>query len=96
MSPRPARLAALAGAGLALAACAPLPEGVDEAQAAAYDAAVASVGCTLVHEGHYEAVTLQTGLTRDQISALSRARMAQGRAERRADGAVILKTGTCA
>jgi hypothetical protein len=91
------RPAAAALAALPLAsACALPPEGTTEADRAAYDAAVASVGCTLRTDADYAPVELQTGLTRQQIMDISRYRVAQERAVPTPEGGVRLTAGPCA
>lgn len=79
-----------------LAACALPPEDTTEADRANFDAAVASVGCTLRDDSDYAPVELQTGLTREQIMAISDYRIAQERAEATPEGGVRLLTGPCA
>lgn len=91
------RRAAAALAVLPLAAACTLPpEGTTEADRAAYDAAVASVGCTLQSGSDYEPVELQTGLSRQQIMDISRYRVAQERAVRTPEDGVRLTAGPCA
>jgi uncharacterized protein YijF (DUF1287 family) len=87
--------AALLGLSL-VAACALPPEGTTEADRANYDAAVASIGCTLQYESDYAPVELQTGLTREQVMAISNYRIALEQAVRTPEGGVRLTTGPCA
>ena len=63
--------------------------------AVAYDAAVASVGCTLRSEKDYLPVELQTGLTREQVLQITSARLARKQAVKLPDGTVQLTTGAC-
>jgi len=78
------------------AACALPPQGVGPAQMAAYDDAVASVGCVMKTEREYLAVELQTGMTREQTIQMGQARMATGAAVPVEGGGVMLVTGRCA
>ena len=97
MSVRSASRLVPALAALALtAACALPPEGVDTAQMAAYDDAVASIGCVMKTEREYLAVELQTGMTREQTIQMGQARMATGAAVPVEGGGVMLVTGRCA
>ena len=91
------RKTVFAGACLGLtAACALPPPGVSTQDIAAYDTAVASVGCTLVGESDYLPVEFQTGLTRQQVLDITAYKLTSGGAERLADGGVKLTTGACA
>lgn len=84
-------------AGLALvAACAVPPEGVTPQDLAAFDEAVASIGCDLVGESDYLPVELQTGLTREQVTQTAAFRVASEEAVRLPGGGVRLTTGACA
>ncbi|WP_294608223.1 hypothetical protein [uncultured Roseovarius sp.] len=78
------------------AACALPPKGVSAKDIAAYDAAVASVGCKLVGESDYLPVEFQTGLTRQQVLDITAYKLSSGGAERLPDGGVKLTTGACA
>jgi hypothetical protein len=84
-------------AGLALvSACAMPPEGVTPQDLAAFDEAVASVGCALVGESDYLPVELQTGLTREQVIQTAAYRVAAEEAVQLESGGVRLITGACA
>lgn len=84
-------------AGLALvSACAMPPEGVTPQDLAAFDEAVASVGCELVGESDYLPVELQTGLTREQVIQTAAYRVAAEEAVHLEGGGVRLITGACA
>lgn len=81
----------------ALAGCMDLPpEGTTVESLAAYDEAVASLGCTLVSEADYGAVQFQAGLTREQAVAITEQRLAREQAIRLEKGGVRLTTGGCA
>lgn len=87
----------LCGAAPALlAACATIPEGVTEGDVARYDAAVQSLGCTLVTEPDYMAAGLQTGLSRPQLMDITAYKLASEDAVRRPGGGIALTTGACA
>ena len=91
------RKTVFAGACLGLtAACALPPQGVSRQDIAAYDTAVASVGCNLVGESDYLPVEFQTGLTRQQVLDITTYKLSSGGAARLADGGVKLTTGACA
>jgi len=79
-----------------IAACTMIPEGVDEQDIARYDAAVASLGCTIVTESDYMAVGLQTGLSRAQLTDITAYKLSSEGAVRRPAGGVELTTGACA
>ena len=84
-------------AALALtSACAMPPQGASPEQMAAYDNAVASMGCEMRTEREYLAVELQTGLTREQTIQAGQFRMASGAAVPLEGGGVKLVTGACA
>lgn len=80
----------------ALAACAATPSGTTSDDGARFDAAAASLGCTLRGEGDYLAMEIQTGLARQQLSDITAFRLSTGGAERQPDGGVKLTTGACA
>ena len=83
--------------GLCLtAACAMPPQGVPGDAISAYDAAVASVGCNLRTEKDYLPVEIQTGMTREQVLAMTSYKLANKQAEKLPDGTVQLKVGDCA
>ncbi len=88
--------ALLAGAGVLLAACATPPTGTSAADLANYEAAVASLGCTLVTEPDYLAVGIQTGLTRAQVLGMTHYQLMSRRAESLPEGGIKLTTGVCA
>jgi len=91
------RKTVFAGACLGLtAACALPPQGVSTQNIAAYEAAVASLGCEMVTESDYIPVEFQTGLTRQQVLDITAYKLASGGAERLPDGGVKLTTGACA
>jgi len=93
MSPRV--FVALAASGL-VSACALPPEGVGQEELAAFDEAVASIGCDLVSETDYLPVELQTGLTRDQVIEVAEFRLASEQAVSLSNGGIRLITGECA
>jgi secreted protein with Ig-like and vWFA domain len=79
-----------------IAACALPPEGVSSDQLSGFDAAVASIGCDLGTEGQYQAVEVQTGLTRTQQAEIAAYRVAQEQAVQLSNGGVRLTSGACA
>lgn len=89
-------LALLPVAGLLAGCLGMMPEGVEETDVEAYDAAVASIGCQMVGESDYRAVEFQAGLTREQAISITELKLARGQAERLADGGVRLIAGPCA
>jgi len=78
------------------AACAMPPQGVPTDAVTAYDAAVASIGCNMRTEQDYLPVELQTGMTREQVLAMTSYKIANKQAVKLPDGTVQLKTGACA
>ncbi len=88
------------GLGLAamlmLAACDTPPSGTTPQDLENYQAAVASLGCSLVTEPDYLAVAFQTGLTRDQVMEMTQFQLASRRAETLPEGGIKLTTGVCA
>jgi len=80
----------------ALVACAAPPPGTTAEDAARFDAAAQSLGCTLRDEGDYLALEVQTGLVHQQLLDLAAYRLTTGGAERMPDGGVKLTTGACA
>lgn len=84
------------GMPLVVAACATIPEGVTEQDVARYDAAVVSLGCTLVTEPDYMAAGLQTGLSRAQLMDITAYKLSSDDAVRRPGGGIKLTTGACA
>ena len=84
------------GAAVFLAACAIPPQGTTPQDIANYEAAVASIGCTLVTEPDYLAVGLQAGLSREQLLGITQYQLAADRAESLPEGGIKLTTGVCA
>lgn len=90
--------AALVAASLVagvLAGCATLPEGTGPEAVPAFDAAVKSLGCTLIVEGDYLATELQTGLTRDQVVQMIQYKLALQQAQKRPEGGFVFTGGAC-
>lgn len=77
-----------------LAGCV-LPEGVEEGDLAAFDSAVASIGCDLVDESDYQPVELQTGMPREKLIAIAQYKVEQKQAASLSNGGVRLLTGAC-
>lgn len=90
-----ARVAALAALAL-MAGCALPPQGVSKEDIALYDAAAASLGCTMVTEPDYLAAGIQTGLQRQQLLDITAYKLSSGGAVRLPDGGIKLTTGACA
>ena len=88
--------AGLCAAALVLGACAMPPQGTSPQDIANYEAAVATIGCTLVTEPDYLAVGLQTGLSREQLLGITQYQLAADRAESLPEGGIKLTTGVCA
>ncbi len=86
---------ALAAMTLA-SACVMPPKDVTDEDLAAYDAAVASIGCDLVSERHYLPVELQTGLPREKVIEIGQYRLQTEEAVALEGGGIRLKTGACA
>ena len=80
----------------ALAGCDVPPEGTTAEDAARFQAAVASIGCDLVDESDYLPVELQTGLTRDQSTAMAGYLLSTDNAVRLSNGGIRVTTGACA
>ncbi len=80
----------------ALAACAATPPGTSAEDAARFEAAAKSLGCTLRSEGDYLAMEIQTGLARQQLLDFAAFHLSTGGAVRQPDGGVKLTTGACA
>ncbi|SEQ39566.1 hypothetical protein [Thalassovita taeanensis] len=89
-------LTALICAVALLAGCAVPPQGTSAEDLANYEAAVASIGCVMFGESDYLPVEFQTGLTREQVIALTQYELAAGKAEKLPEGGVKLITGACA
>lgn len=81
---------------LTLAAACVLPEGVTETDLAAWDAAVASIGCDLANESDYLPVELQTGLPRQKLIEIAQYKVNNDQAVQLSNGGVRLVTGACA
>ena len=81
---------------LLVTACAVPPSGTTPQDIANDEAAVASIGCSLVTEPDYLAVGLQTGLTREQLVEMTQYQLAAKRAETLPAGGIKLTTGVCA
>ena len=79
-----------------LVACATVPEGISEQDLGRYDAAVASLGCTLVTEPDYLAAGMQTGLSRAQLLDVTAYKLSSDAARRLPGGGIELTTGACA
>lgn len=78
----------------ALAACVP-PDGVTAEDLAAFDAAVASIGCDLRAERHYLPVELQTGMPRATLTEIAQYKVSIDQAVPLEGGGVRLVTGLC-
>ncbi|MFY0682505.1 MAG: hypothetical protein JXR13_18175 [Thalassovita sp.] len=79
-----------------VAGCAALPEDVTAEDLSNYETAVASIGCVMRGESDYLPVEFQTGLTREQVIALTQYELLLERAVKQAEGGVKLTTGACA
>lgn len=90
------RLALGLGASAVVAACATIPDGVSEEDVAQYDAAVASLDCTIVTEPDYLATGIQTGLSRAQLLEIAAYKLSSDAAKRLPGGGIELTTGACA
>ena len=77
-------------------ACALPPQGVTPEQIRFYEAAVASIGCKIVHEKDSLPIELQAGLTAQQVLDITSYELAAKRAIQLPDGGVQLTTGACA
>ncbi|MFZ5963891.1 hypothetical protein ACOXXX_13135 [Thalassococcus sp. BH17M4-6] len=84
------------GALTLLGACALPPEGVNDAQIANFDAAVASIGCDLVTEADYIPVELQTGMTRAQVQETVAYKVQLERGVMLSNGGFRSTVGACA
>ena len=83
-------------AGLPLMAGCVLPDGVTQDDVAAFDAAVASVGCDLGTEREFIAVGFQTGIPRETLVEIAQYQLSLDRALPLSNGGVRLVTGACA
>lgn len=86
---------ALAALGLT-AGCVMPPEDITDEDLAAFDAALASVGCKLETERQYLPVELQTGLTREKLIEVAQYRLTLEEAVSLESGGIALITGACA
>jgi hypothetical protein len=86
---------ALVGFGL-LAGCVVPPQGTTRDDLAIYEGAARTLNCTLVTEGDFLAMEMQTGLARQQLLDITGRYLSTGGAERLPDGGVKLTTGACA
>ena len=81
---------------IATAACVAMPpEGTGDEDLAAFDDAVASIGCELTYESDYLPVELQTGMTRMKINEVAQYRITRGEAEMTESGGFRLISGPC-
>ena len=88
---------ALAALVLPLAGCLDIPpEGTNAEMIANYDAAVASLGCTLSSDADYGAVEFQAGITRAQAVSISEYKLARDEAVKLENGGIRLTSGSCA
>jgi hypothetical protein len=90
------RLAFGLSAAVLIAGCAMVPEGVSDQDLVRYDAAVQSLGCSIVTEPDYLAAEIQTGLSRAQLLDITAYKLASDEAQRLPGGGVELTTGVCA
>lgn len=82
---------------LPLAGCLDIPpEGTNAQMVANYDAAVATLGCTLVSDADYGAVEFQAGLTREQAVSITEYKLGLEQAVKLDNGGVRLTSGACA
>ncbi|MBP0481946.1 hypothetical protein [Sagittula salina] len=83
---------------LAVAGCVELgmtPKDTTPEMLATWDAAVASVGCSLVTEADYLPVELQTGLPREKIIEIAQYKVARKEAVSLPSGGVRSVVGVC-
>lgn len=85
----------LAPAVALLGACTLPPEGIDEDQLMFYDNALVSISCDLRFESDYAAVEFQTGLTREQINAITEYKLQTEEVVLHPEGGYRLNTGPC-
>ena len=90
------RSIALTGALLALSACVMPPDGTSEQDAANYSMALASIGCDLVDEGDYQALEIQTGMSRATIMEMTAFKLQTEEVVKLSNGGARLVTGSCA
>lgn len=81
---------------MGLAGCDAPPEGTGLQDVAKFEAAVASIGCTLKTEADYLPVELQTGLSREQSTQMAAYVVNTERAVRLEGGGIKMTTGACA
>ncbi|APX25581.1 NADH dehydrogenase subunit E [Salipiger profundus] len=81
---------------IATAGCLAIPpQGTDDADLAAFDEAVTSVGCSLERESDYLPVELQTGLDRPTIQKIAQYRINAGDGISTETGGFRLTSGAC-
>ncbi len=85
----------LAALGL-VTGCVVPPQGSSRDDLAIYQQAAQSLNCTLVTEGDFLAMEMQTGLARQQLLDITGRYLSTGGAERLPGGGVKLTTGACA
>ncbi|WP_425098440.1 hypothetical protein [Tropicibacter sp. S64] len=73
-----------------------MPDGVTQADLDAFDAAVASIGCTLATEGDYLPVELQTGMPREMVIQVAQYKVQREEAVSVENGGVRSVVGKCA
>ncbi|WP_136441441.1 hypothetical protein [Pacificoceanicola onchidii] len=83
------------GAVPLLAACLP-PEGTTPEDLAAFDAALASIGCELSTENHYLPMELQTGMPREMLIQVAQYKVQREEAVSIENGGVRSVVGGCA
>ena len=93
---RAIRLGGIATALVALSACAIPPEGTSEQDRANFNTALASIGCDLVDTGDYQAMEIQTGMSRATLSEMVSYKLQTEEIVRLSNGGVRLVTGNCA
>ena len=71
------------------------PYEMAQAELAAWDAAVASVGCVMAAEAQYHPVEIQTGLSRERVSEILGRKIAAGEAVERPEGGYRYVSGSC-
>nr|WP_247651025.1 hypothetical protein [Roseovarius autotrophicus] len=79
-----------------VAGCVVPPEGTTRDDLTRYEEAAKSLDCTLVTEGDFLAMEMQTGLVRQQLLDITGRYLSTGGAERLPGGGVKLTTGACA
>lgn len=71
------------------------PQDTTPEMLAAWDGAVASIGCSLVSEKDYRPVELQTGLPREKVIEIAQYKVQRGEAAKLENGGVRSVIGTC-